>query len=236
MTLTDAENLKALLEADFHLLQLRKQFDALPQRARILELRAKLREVESKLEQVTTMRKENERALRLLHDDEERARIHRQEIQGKIKTATDYKQTTAFSRELEAFGKKVDKIESAALEQMEKLDKINEVAKQVEAAFAKLKAQEAILVEGFKKQGGTLQNEITRETALREAHAAQLPAPLLARYEKAVVAKGGVGAAYLEDDHCSACRMPFSEGQLVKFRGISGITDCPHCHRLLVTF
>ncbi|MCL1891193.1 MAG: hypothetical protein FWG00_04160 [Coriobacteriia bacterium] len=234
-TPSEAEFLLALQESDFKLRQLKKQLDELPQRAKILDLRHKQREVEEKIEQVGSLRAENENTIRLLQDDEERAIAHRKETQSKIDESSDYKETGALTRELEAAVKKIEKIEFETLKQMEKLDKINEIIVQAKAALVRLQEQEAETVEDFKKNGSELQNAVLHETTLREKRATHLSDSLLKRYEKAVVAKGGIGAAYIEDDHCSACRMPYAEGQLMQLKSSGELAECPHCHRLLVT-
>ena len=231
----EAGHLLSLQDTDFKLLKLTKQFDELPHRKKILELRAKIREVEGKLEQVTSLRVENSLALRRLQDDEERITAHRKEVQDKINASANYKQTAALTQEMESFVKKSGETETAILKQMEKLDKISGVEAQASSTLKKLTEQEAGVVEEFKKQGGALKNAIAHETKVREILAGRVSGPLYTRYEKARIAKGGIGAAYIEDDHCSACRMPYSEGQAVALKNSGPLADCPHCHRILIT-
>jgi len=232
---TEADALLNLQDTDFRLLQLNKKLDELPHRVKILESRAKIREVEEKLAHIAGLRVENDRMIRRFQDEESAAIAHRKGVQAKIEASSNYKEATALTRELETYGKKADAAAGETLKQWEKLERIDEVEAQASAVLARLKTQEAETVEDFKKQGGALKAAIAQETSLREFYAAQLPAALLNRYEKAVVAKGGIGAAWIEGDHCSACRMPYSEGTIFNLRSKGSLAECPHCHRLLAT-
>ena len=231
----EAEALLSLIHVDFRLLQLNKELDELPQRPKILELRAKLRELEGKLDQVTTMEKENDRALRLLRDEEASASDRCKEIQAKIAASINYKETSALTKELNSYNQRIENIETETLKNLEKLDKINEVESQVTSIISKLRAQEADHVAQFKELGGALKEAIARETSTHQALCARLPEPVVKRYEKAIVAKGGVGAAFIDNGCCSGCHLPLSEGQIISFKGKGPLAECPHCHRLLVT-
>ena len=235
VAVAEAEALLQLNELDIRLLKLKKQFETMPQRREILELRAKQRDVGAKQEQIAKMRADTDSAIALLQEKEKETITQQKKTQAKLEESSDYKKTSALSRELESLTKKKEKIELETLKHMEKLDKITEIEAQAAGTLLKLKEQEGKAIEGFKAQGGLLQSTIAHDTTARENLAARLPVALLARYEKAVVAKGGIGAAHIEDGHCSACRMPYSEGQVVKFRASGPLAECPHCHRLLVT-
>ena len=231
----EADILLALQNIDLKLHKLKKQFDELPHRAKILELRTKKREVEDQIEQVTTMRVECDQAILCLQDEERAAAAHRKDVQRKIEATSNYKEAAALTRELESYAKKIARIETETLKQLEKLDKINEVSSQASTALSKLQEQETELVGEFKQQGGALKSAMAHDSSLREALASRLPVPLRTRYEKAVVAKNGVGVAYIEGDHCSACRQSYSEGQVTSLKSKGPLAECPHCHRLLAT-
>ncbi|MDR2108563.1 MAG: hypothetical protein LBP28_03770 [Coriobacteriales bacterium] len=262
--MSDAATILALQDADFKLLQLRKRLEELPQRQQILALRPKIADLKAKSERIGQMQAQAKRALSLLTDEQALAQRKIDEAQGQLNASTAYKETAALSAEIESLAKRIAHLEDDELEQMEKLDKTAAVAAQVEEALARLQAQEQQLTQDFQRQGGALTAAVAHEQKLREELLASLPASLARRYEKALVAKGGIAAAHLEDGHCSACHVSFSEGQLLKFRSEAagqgsgagsgadsgsgssgsgsgattgqgaGISECPHCHRLLV--
>ncbi|MDR2492436.1 MAG: hypothetical protein LBD25_03095 [Coriobacteriales bacterium] len=233
--LSDAQLLLALQETDFRVLQLKKQLEELPQRSKILEVRAKHREVKEKLGRLAALRDECDEGTRKLQERESTLKAHMADIQAAIDTTGDYKQATALSHEYNIQSKAVEGLESELLQLLEKLDKIAAVAAEADSALDRLAKQEDALTESFKAQGGALQEAIGRESRLRGLAYERLPAFIQSRYDKAVASKGGSGAAYIENGHCSACHVAFNEGQMLRLKHGEPISECPHCHRLLVT-
>ncbi|MDR3052251.1 MAG: hypothetical protein LBU48_00110 [Coriobacteriales bacterium] len=230
----EATTLLELQEADFALLKLKKQRDELPQRAKIIELRTKRAEVQAKAKQAAQMQTDCERAIKELQDEDAMLKAKTDEVQRQINDSTDYKEVTALTHEIEGFIKKSEKLEFEALKQMERADKIADVAAQVSAALGRLEKQDQELVQEYQAQGALLQKAAAVQHERRQKLAGELPPELLARYDKAVAAKNGVGAAYLEGKHCSGCRVEFTDGQLAKLTQGPRIGECPYCHRLLV--
>jgi predicted nucleic acid-binding Zn-ribbon protein len=232
--MSDAKNLVELAAADHALLRFKKQLDELPQRAKLLELRTKRAEVDAKAEQVTRMRRECDKALKLMQDEEAMLKDKTAQAQAQVDKTSNYKEAAAFTREIEGFIKRAEKIEFDMIGQLERSDKIAQVEKQVNTAVAKLAKQDEELLSSYQEQAATLKKKMTLTQQTREKMEKELPANLVQRYEKALEAKGGVGAAHIEGTHCSACRVELTEGQLAKLRSGEEIGECPYCHRLLV--
>jgi predicted nucleic acid-binding Zn-ribbon protein len=232
--MSDASVLLELAQADYLILRIKKQLDELPQLARLLELRTKKAEVDAKAEQVAKMRHEGERTIKALADEEETLRDRLAKAQNKRDNTINYKEASAYNKEIEGFIKRMEKIEFDSLKQMEKLDKIAQVEGQVNAALARLQKQDAEQMAAYKTQAGALKREMQEASDLREGLEKKLPPDLITRYDKACKAKGGRGAAHIEGTHCSGCRVEITEGQLEKLKSGAQIGECPHCHRLLV--
>jgi predicted nucleic acid-binding Zn-ribbon protein len=232
--MSDAKTLLELTAADRALLRLKKQLDELPQRAKLLELRTKRAEVDGKAGQVTKMHKDCEQAIRMLQDEETMLREKTADVHVQIDKTSNYKEVTALTREIESFARRIEKIEFDMLKQLERADKISQVASQVDGALAKLKRQDEELLSSYQTQAGALKRELAAIQAQREKLVEDLSPKLLDRYEKAREVKGGLGAAHIEGNHCSVCRVELTEGQLIKLRSGEDIGECPYCHRLLV--
>jgi predicted nucleic acid-binding Zn-ribbon protein len=233
--MSDAATLLELQEADYALLRLNKQLEELPQRAQILGVRAKRKEIAAKGEQVASILANTEQTIARMTAEADELRVKLAEEQAKMDTVTNYKEVEALSNEISGLAKRLEKIEFEMLGHMERLDKTGEVREKVKAAADKLEAQEQELVASFQKDGGALKQEVAQVEAVRAKLADALDAGLLKRYEKAVKAKGGAGAASLENGHCSGCRVEFTDGQMAKLRQGPHISECPYCHRILVT-
>jgi predicted nucleic acid-binding Zn-ribbon protein len=233
--MSEANTLLELNAADYTLLKLKKQLDVLPQRAKLLELRTKRAGVEAKAQQVEQMRSQCNQTIKQLQDEDATLKDKTAEVQQQIDETSNYKEVTALSHEIETFAKRAEKIEFEMLKQFEHADKITQVEQQVNATLAKIAKQDEELVSSYQAEGGALQKEAALTQQRREALAKELPHDLLVRYEKARESKGGFGAAFIEGTHCSGCRVQFTEGQLGKLKQSEDIiSECPHCHRLLV--
>jgi predicted nucleic acid-binding Zn-ribbon protein len=233
--MSEAHTLLELNAADYTLLKLKKQLEVLPQRGQLLELRTKKAEVEAKAQQVADMQSACNQAIKLLQDEDAMLKEKTAEVQTQIDETSNYKEVTALTHEIETFAKRAEKIEFDTLKQMERADKIAVVEQQAAAALAKIAKQDEELIASYQAQAGALQKEAATVQSQRETLAKQLSPDLLKRYEKARESKGGFGAAFIEGIHCSGCRVQFTEGQLAKLKQSDEIiSECPHCHRLLV--
>ncbi|MDR2196849.1 MAG: hypothetical protein LBO07_02665 [Coriobacteriales bacterium] len=230
----DAKTLLALTQADFALLRIKKQLDGLPQRKKLLELRAKRAEVEAKAEQVATMRKECDRTLKALADEDVTLREKTAGAQAKVDETSNYKEVVSLAQEIEGFAKRLEKIEFDTLKQMERAERIATVEAQAASALEGLLRQDAELLASYQADSAALQKEQLATQQLRENLLESLSESVRSRYEKARETKGGLGAARLEGSHCSACCVELTEGQVARLKHGSAVGECPFCHRLLV--
>jgi predicted nucleic acid-binding Zn-ribbon protein len=100
---------------------------------------------------------------------------------------------------------------------------------------------------GFDKELATIEDErsaleATRNAAFAEgeAHraalAAEVPADLLALYDKVAAASGGVGAAPLKQRRCEGCRLELAGSELNTVRAAAPdeVVRCENCRRILI--
>ena len=233
--MSDASVLLELAETDYSILRIKKQLDELPQRARLLELRAKKSEIDAKAEQVAQMRRESENTIKTMQDETDTLKDKIVKAKEKTNKAANYKEVLALNKEIDSHAKRLEKTEFDLLRQMEKLERIMHVEKQVGEALSRLKKQDDELLAVYQGEAGILKREIQAAQELRSSLAVKLPGILLTRYERACKARGGRGAAHIERTHCSGCHVELTEGQLEKLANSpSRIGECPYCHRLLV--
>jgi len=72
--------------------------------------------------------------------------------------------------------------------------------------------------------------------AARGPVVADLPADLLALYEKLREQKGGVGAAELRQRRCGGCQLTLDNAEIaaIKARAVDEVVRCEECSRILV--
>lgn len=224
-----------LQELDMGLLRAKKKLDELPQRERILALRAKMQEVEKQLDQIQEMRKEVDRGLTQINDEDARLTQKQEEVQKKIDLAQgDYRAVESLTKELGGIAKRRNTLETDLVPLAEKSNKISAVQKQVEEAFALLKRQEAESIVSFQEEGGALTNEVAQLQAGRNASAAKLDASLLDVYQKKMQRLGGIAVARLQGDTCSVCRNHIDGGKLLQLQAEAPLSECPTCKRMMV--
>ncbi|MDR0888990.1 MAG: hypothetical protein LBM21_03730 [Coriobacteriales bacterium] len=232
--MNDAETLLALQQIDLDFAKATDDVENLPQREQILNVRKKRAEVEDKATQVIALRDKANHAITKLQTEEEQLRARIDEEQKKVDESSDYKKTEALTREIEGLAKQLEKNEGDIIAQMEQLDKIDDVNKRIAETGEKLEAREAELIAQYKEQGGALLVKKKKLERQRDAYASQLQRDILVRYEASVKNHGGIGVSKLHNGHCSACGVEFAAGQVSELQEGQGISECPHCHRLLV--
>jgi uncharacterized protein len=146
------------------------------------------------------------------------------------------KELEGLQHELTTLARRQANLEDELLEVMERCE-------QVDAQVVKLRGQRAELAgqrtELEAARDGAL-SEIDAATAARGAQraglAAQLPADLLALYEKAREHGGGVGASMLRQRRCEGCRIELSGSEVTALRAAEpdAVVRCENCRRILV--
>ncbi len=232
--MSEGLKLLELQEADYDLLRLRKQLEDLPQRAMLVDIDAKRVGVQQKAEQVIRMRTESEQEIERLQTEANELRVKIAAVQQQIAQSSDYREVAALSKEIEGLAKRAEKADFDNLKIEERCEKIHAVQEQVNDALSTLSKRHDELMKQLEEQKRTLMDQARTIKDKRDELVKGISVQLLERYDRAVSAKNGVGAAYLEGDHCSGCRVQLTEGQLAKLRKESEIASCPYCHRLLV--
>ena len=231
-----ASALLALQASDVEIVRMTRALDELPEKRAILETRHKAEEVRTLHARAEEMAHRLERQIAANNDDiaaavEKIAEVQRVLDRGE---GINPKEVHNLSREMDALRRRTDKIENETLTLMEKAEKARAQVAKVDAALAQLAAREHALIAAYQEKGGELQRATEAERARRASIGGALDPELLARYESVRGMKGGVGAARLQETHCSACRVELPMERVSELRTGPDIAVCPSCRRLLV--
>ena len=231
----DIDILLKLQEVDRRVASAQKEFDALPHRKAILEVRAKRDEVFKKKVQVQDLFDDAEGRLASLVQEDEQLSQKQDEITALLaEVQGDYRAVTAQTRELDGVRKRRDRVMLETGQVEEEVNRISPVMKQIMQALDALDEKEADLVKSFQKAGGSLRAVIAKGEEMGSELRSQLDAELLRAYEQTQGRCGAVVVARLEDDACGACRANFDQSRMSKIRSQAPIAVCPACGRLLV--
>ncbi len=230
------ETMLAMQQVDLHVLQDKKKLQSLPQRSKILHVREKRTALQAKQASVAEMHAEAKRKLTRVVNEDESLRDKMAGIQAIIDSARgDYRAIESRTKELDGIAKRRATLSGGIEVLSAEEDKAAALAQQIETMIGQLDAQEGKLVDSFKSEGGALQRSIAQLEQKRAAMAQQLPAELLAVYDKAAQRCGGVAIGVLkENGTCSVCRTELDDPHLLDIRSKRPLAECPSCHRLLV--
>lgn len=231
----DISILRKLQEADRKVLSAKKEFQNLPHREAILEVRTKKDDILKKKVQVQDMLDNEESKLTALVQEDEQLATKQEEITAELaEVQGDYRAVTSKTRELDGVRKRREKVALELSRVEEQVNKINPVMKQIMTALTTMEEKEKQLVESFQKTRGSLRAVIAEGEKVRTELASMVDPALLKVYEQTLERCGGVALADLVNDSCGACRSSFDSSRMSKIRSEAPIATCPSCHRLLI--
>ena len=232
--MSDIQALVDLQECDTQIMRCKKEIDELPEVKLIMDCRAKRKEIKGKQDEVIELSDEVESKLAKLQLEEERVIQKINDLQETLDSSSDYRVTNKVTRDMEGQVKRQAAIAKEQDELLERQIKIDKVADQVADMLAKVDEAEAHHTEHFKEKGSAIKERTASLEAKRASIVAQLDPLLVKRYEQIRAEKNGIGLSRLEDDHCSICRSIILTGELTKLRKGPALSECPHCHRMMV--
>lgn len=230
----DISTLIELQHNDMELLRVQKAIADLPQRKTIVAARKKIKTIEEKQETVGKLRAKAEEKLAGISEEDGKLAAKQEEAQKAVDSASGYRDVEAYTREMDGYAKRRATLEEDLAAVDAELDKISAVEKQISTALAQLRETESAATAEFQSQGGELRKQEADLTASHDQIAANLPADLKARYDRAAKHCGGVAVALLRDDACGACRAPIEQGHLIDLKAHAPLGECPNCKRLLI--
>ena len=148
----------------------------------------------------------------------------------------DPKQLQSLQHELQSLARRQSELEDVELEIMERVEGAGAAVTHLAAERDALQGERAMLAATVERLVGELDAEQAGVEADRADVAAQLPADLLALYEKIRADHSGVGAAHLHRGSCQGCRLELPPNELERLRAAAPdeIVRCEECRRILV--
>ena len=163
-----------------------------------------------------------------------RSRIERDQ-QRMDSGAVPAKELESIAHEIESLRKRQSDLEDIELEIMERLESAQAAAASHETRAMQLQQELADLQASVASQEADLDAQRDAAAAERATVAADIPADLLALYER-IREGGGVGAAMLQAKTCQGCRMTLPETEISRLRAVSedSVERCDNCRCILV--
>ena len=146
------------------------------------------------------------------------------------------KELEGLQHEITTLARRQSTLEDELLEVMEQRETLDAQLAALTAQQESLAAERADLDVRRDTALADMDASVARRTTDRAGLAAQLPADLLALYDRIRAASGGVGAAMLRQRRCEGCHLELAGSELnaVRAAAADDIVRCENCRRILV--
>jgi predicted nucleic acid-binding Zn-ribbon protein len=166
--------------------------------------------------------------------DLEVVQAKRSKTEGRLYEVKTNKEYSAVLAEIEEIKQEKGRVEEEILLLMESQERLTADIKDAEGRFktreAQGKQEEAALQEKLR----AVEADLALVRAERAELARQLPAPVLADYDKLLKARGGLALAQvIKPNLCGGCRMTVTPQRLQELRAQSALLPCEACGRYL---
>lgn len=227
-----------LQELDSGIDRLAARRRTLPELAEIERLTARLRELAGQLEAAASAQNDTARAQARLEADVENVRSRAVRDQGRLDSGaiSSPRELENLQSEIASLTRRRDTLEDELLELMEAAENATSAADALNAEREQVQAERAAAVERRDAEWAAIDEDSAQQQAARAQLAPQLPAELVALYERIRASSGGIGAARLYRRRCEGCHMELSGGDL------SEVVEAPpervlrheECRRILI--
>jgi predicted nucleic acid-binding Zn-ribbon protein len=146
------------------------------------------------------------------------------------------RQLEDLQHEVANLARRVSALEDAELEVMQKLEDAQARAASAAAAVAELAGQRQAAERARDEAFADIDMEIARVEGERARVVPEIPADLLALYDRIRGDSGGIGAAPLHRGRCQGCQLTLTPADLSRIRSepADEVVRCEECRRILV--
>ena len=211
--MNDYEALLRLQQIDLELMRDSRRLKAMPQQKRIQAADAAKRKVAGELTKIVGQRKDAELELQDAEADHEHLMQKTDEVKA-LAQEGDYRQASSIEQQLTSLAKKMEKIEFNYKEMSDRLKRLQKA---------------------FERDTADIMARVRQLADERKRMVAALDEDTLARYDAAAKRFGGLAVEKLEGNVPSICRVKLQPSLFSDLKHAGSITECPYCHRLLVT-
>lgn len=148
----------------------------------------------------------------------------------------DAKALAGLVEEIQHLDRRISDLEDAELEVLDQLETATKQRDELASHNAELDSRIAEVSGRRDEQVGGINAELASQAERRDAYAAELPAPLVATYDKLRNGHGGVGAAELRNRRCTGCQLEINSADLRTFASAAEdeVLRCEECGRILI--
>ena len=142
----------------------------------------------------------------------------------------------SLQHEITSLARRQSDLEDVVLEIMERREALQQRLEELRTEREQRQAELTVAERSRGEQLATFDAEATEVGERRKSTAEQIPADLLALYERLRAHSGGVGAAALRQRRCEGCRLELGATDIERFRTAppDAVLRCEECGRILI--
>ena len=232
----ETEALVRVQEIDLAIMRNKRALANMPQAKKLQAVAAARKKVASELSKIVGLRKDAQMDV----DDNESAHSRFEEdattIRQKYESGTlGYREVADLETQLTNIAKRIEKLEFQHDDLVARLKKVQEAEKNALSIDQKLKDEGAVLLRSLKEQTADIEQETKDLLEEREEVRKSITNKVLDLYDQASKRFGGMAVEKMRGNQPSICRVTIPPSSFSDIRKGPSITECPYCHRMLVT-
>lgn len=234
--MTEATALIKLQEIDLELLKCASALASMPQQARLKTIALAAKKVKSELTGIVGQRKDVELEIEdvranLAHYHEKTAEVQAKADAG----AYTHREVKDIEQQLTSLAKHIEKAEFTLGPLGEKLERLERAEKNARLTAEKIDREREATEESLARDTSELRSRIVELSRERERVARKVLPEHLSVYEVARKRFKGLAVERLRGNVPSVCRVKLQPSQFHDLAHGEEITECPYCHRILIT-
>ena len=232
----ESQALLRLQDIDLELIRLNGQLNSMPQQKKLAAIAAAKKNLASKLKAIVGQRKDAEIDLEDNEAAHQKTVDRVSEVQAEAQDrAQDFRGIRDLEAHLTALAKQLEKLEFKHSELETNLERLMKAEQNARDLDAKLDEERASQQESYERASSDLMAQVRQLAVERKAVLGDISDDVAETYAKAAKRFGGLAVERLRGNMPTTCRVKLQQGIFGELMRGPVITECPYCHRMLVT-
>lgn len=234
--MTETTALIKLQEIDIQLLKDASALAAMPQQAKLKTIALARKKVESEITKIVGQRKDAQIAIEDLNESLEKYHEVQERVQAEaLEGNKTHREVRDLDLSLSTLAKRIEKANFEMGPAKERLEKLQLAEKNAKLTLERLDAERDSQTAAFNEGSSQLKAHVIELKGQRDTVAAEVAPEHLASYETARKRFGGLAVETLIGNVPSICRVKLQPSLFHDLSHGPEITECPYCHRMLIT-
>lgn len=232
----ESQALLKLQEIDIELMRINSQLKAMPQQKKLEAIQAAKKNLSDKLRSIVGQRKDAEMELEENEAAQLKTSTRIDEVQAEAyERSQDFRGVRDLEAHLTALAKQLEKQEFKHKELASDLERLRKAEQNALGLAERLEQERETTQASFEQDTSDLMARVRILAGERKQALADMSDDVIARYGRASKRFGGLAVERLRGNVPTTCRVKLQQGLFNELMHGPVISECPYCHRMLVT-